>query len=124
MRLNQPPEVFAYWAGVFDSAGTMYMRKVHGLWSPRIGLNSRNPQYLNRLVAIYDGRAAQYEDYYKWERSHAGAVIVVRSLLPYLIVRVEIAQEIADWVVRKRGPKKNIIRSRPKMIKLMNELET
>lgn len=107
MRLNQSPEVFAYWAGIFDVAGYIKMRQSHGLDSPYIQLRTSHKSLLKALVEVFDGhitklpcKSKAHVPYYQWCRTTIAAKQVVTCIFPYMKWPCEDARLILEWQKR------------------------
>lgn len=98
----------AYWAGVFDYSGFIGMHKAGRKYRyPHISLTSKIPHELAKLERMFGGkmRYTKQNQNYTWERTGAGAQIILGRLAPYMNNRKDMLMEALRWRPTKPGRK-------------------
>jgi LAGLIDADG endonuclease len=89
-------------AGFIDGEGCVSVNRAkmkdHRYWSYTLGLavSQKTEAPLVRLHSMFDGHFFSYKSrgvtYYRWQHWGPGALVALKELLPYLLVKREIAE--------------------------------
>ena len=95
-------ETMAYWAGVFDSNGFMGLTKSTAGKIPMVRIRMVNPVFWQRLTDEFGGRTCKVKRpngkfIYAWTVSGLAAQYVTGLVMPYLVVKLDLAREIMGW---------------------------
>lgn len=110
----------AYWAGVFDFAGSIRWRKAAGKRTPTICLGSKNTDLLQQAFILFGGGIRKEGPYARWETTGTNAVRVITLLFPHLHKPIDI--NLLFWKASKRGPRARVIISSARVVQLMEPL--
>jgi hypothetical protein len=102
-------EDLAWAAGFFDGEGCVILRKAKNTYVVRISVSQVNPAPILKLKHLFGGHISKqkpknsnWKDQWKWEQDAKTASETLQTLLPYLVVKKDVAELALEFQQTKR----------------------
>ena len=93
----RPGTPLQYWAGVFDSAGCIRMKKSPAGPAPHISVRSATAELPQRIVKAFGGRVLKEKSgTFMWSRTHRPALDMLVALRPFM--QRQLSPLVFEWV--------------------------
>jgi intein-encoded DNA endonuclease-like protein len=111
---SKPSETELAWAaGFFDGEGCIILRKSKNTYVVRATVTQVNPAPITKFKQLFGGHISLqkqkregWKDQWKWEQDSKSGVETLKLLLPYLIVKRDVAEIAIEFQnTKKHGSK-------------------
>ena len=103
------PEKLAYLAGALDHIGTIRIGKSGGrgrYTRPVVSITTHSRESVQAFVDVFGGSisvGASLKNSLRWQRTDSSAVLIMRTLRPFMGARAKQVDEILAWVDERMG---------------------
>lgn len=119
LEKSKPSDIELAWAaGFFDGEGCVILRKSNNTYAVRISVSQVNPTPINKLKKLFGGHICfqkskndNWNDQWKWEQDSKSGASTLELLLPFLVVKKDVAELAIEFQRLKRKGSKVTVES-------------